>query len=35
MTIEVRDASLEASIQKQLHATGFRSVEEVLLRWAE
>lgn len=32
MTIEIRDASLEARIQKQLQATGSRSVEEVLLR---
>jgi hypothetical protein len=32
MTIEIRDASLEARIQNQLQATGSRSVEEVLLR---
>jgi hypothetical protein len=32
MTIEIRDASLEARIQKQLQATGSSSVEEVLLR---
>jgi hypothetical protein len=32
MTIEIRDASLEARIQKQLQATGSGSVEEVLLR---
>jgi hypothetical protein len=32
MTIEIRDASLEARIRKQLHATGSSSVEEVLLR---
>jgi hypothetical protein len=32
MTIEIRDASLEARIQKQLQATGSASVEEVLLR---
>jgi hypothetical protein len=32
MTIEIRDASLEARIKKQLQATGPRSVEEVLLR---
>jgi hypothetical protein len=32
MTIEIRDASLEARIQKQLQTTGSRSVEEVLLR---
>ena len=31
MTIEIRDASLEARIQKQLQATGSSSVEEVLL----
>jgi hypothetical protein len=28
MTIEIRDASLEARIQKQLQATGSSSVEE-------
>jgi len=32
MTIEIRDASLEATIRKQLQATGSASVEEVLLR---
>ena len=32
MTIEIRDASLEARIRKQLQATGSNSVEEVLLR---
>jgi len=32
MTIEIRDASLEARIQKQLQATGSSSVEEGLLR---
>jgi hypothetical protein len=32
MTIEIRDAALEARIQKQLQSTGSRSVEEVLLR---
>jgi hypothetical protein len=32
MTIEIRDASLEARIQKQLQATGSSSGEEVLLR---
>jgi hypothetical protein len=32
MTIEIRDASLEARIKKQLQATGSSSVEEVLLR---
>ncbi len=32
MTIGIRDASLEARIQKQLRATGSSSVEEVLLR---
>jgi hypothetical protein len=31
MTIEIRDPSLEARIQKQLQATGSASVEEVLL----
>jgi hypothetical protein len=31
MTIEIRDASLEARIQKQLQAAGSSSVEEVLL----
>jgi hypothetical protein len=32
MTTEIRDASLEARIRKQLQATGSSSVEEVLLR---
>jgi hypothetical protein len=32
MTLEIRAASLEARIQKQLQATGSSSVEEVLLR---
>jgi len=32
MTIEIRDPSLEARIQKQIQATGSGSVEEVLLR---
>jgi hypothetical protein len=32
MTIEIRDPSLEARIQKQLQVTGSASVEEVLLR---
>jgi hypothetical protein len=32
MTIEIRDASLEARLQKQVQATGSRSVAEVLLR---
>ena len=32
MTIEIRDPSWETRIQKQLQATGSRSVEEVLLR---
>jgi hypothetical protein len=35
MTIEIRDASLEARIRKQLQATGSSSVEEVLLRLLE
>ena len=35
MNIEIRDAALEARIQKQLQATGSRSVEEVLLRLLE
>jgi hypothetical protein len=30
MTIEIRDPSLEARLQKQLQSTGSRSVEEVL-----
>jgi len=32
MTIEIRDASLEARIRTQLQATGSSSVEEVPLR---
>lgn len=32
MTIEIRDASSEARIRKQLQATGSSSVKEVLLR---
>jgi hypothetical protein len=32
MTIEIRDASLEARIRKQLEATGSSTVDEVLLR---
>jgi hypothetical protein len=35
MNIEILDAALEARIQKQLQATGSRSVEEVLLRLFE
>ena len=35
MTIEIRDASLEARIQKQLQATGSSSVEKALLRLLE
>ncbi len=35
MTIEIRDANLEARIKKQLQATGSSSVEEVLLRLLE
>ena len=35
MNIEIRDACLEARIQKQLQATGCSSVEEVLLRLLE
>jgi len=31
MTIEIRDASLEARIRKQLQATGSSSLGEVLL----
>jgi hypothetical protein len=33
--IEIRDAALEARIQKQLQATGSGSVEEVLVRLLE
>jgi hypothetical protein len=32
VTIEIRDASLEARIRKQLQAIGSSSVDEVLLR---
>jgi hypothetical protein len=32
MNIEIRDASLEARIRKQLQATGSSSAEEELLR---
>jgi hypothetical protein len=35
MHIEIRDAALEARIQKQLQATGCASVEEVLVRLLE
>jgi len=35
VNIEIRDAALEARIQKPLQATGFGSVEEVLLRLLE
>ena len=35
MNIEIRNASLQARIQKQLEATGSASVEEVLLRLLE
>jgi hypothetical protein len=35
MNIEIRDAALEARIQKQLQATGSASVEEVVLRLLE
>jgi hypothetical protein len=35
MNIEIRDAALEARIQKQLRATGSASIEEVLLRLLE
>jgi hypothetical protein len=35
MNIEIRDASLEARLQKQLQATESGSVEEVLLRLLE
>jgi hypothetical protein len=35
MNIEIRDAALEARIQRQLQATGSASVEEVLLRLLE
>jgi hypothetical protein len=35
MTIQIRDAALEARLQKQLEATGSGSVEELLLRLLE
>lgn len=35
MNIEIRDAALEARIQKQLEATGSSSIEEVLTRLLE
>jgi len=35
MNIEIRDAALEARIQKQLQATGSATIEEVLLRLLE
>ena len=35
MNIEIRDARLEARIQRQLQATGSGSVEEVLVRLLE
>ncbi len=35
VSIEIRDAALEARIRKQLEATGSGSVEEVLLRMLE
>lgn len=35
MNIEIRDAALEARIQRQLQATGATSVKEVLLRLLE
>lgn len=35
MNIEIRDAGLQARIQKQLQATGSATVEEVLLRLLE
>src|SRR4029077_11879196 len=35
MNIEIRNASLQARIQKQLEATGSGSIEEVLLRLLE
>ncbi len=35
MNIEIRDATLQARIQKQLQVTGSSSVEEVLLRLLE
>jgi len=35
MTIEIRDAKLEARLKKQLQASGSSTVEEVLLRLLE
>jgi len=35
VNIEIRDAALQARIQKQLQATGSGSVEEMLLRLLE
>jgi hypothetical protein len=35
MNIEIRDAALEARIQRQLQATGSASIEEVLLHLIE
>ena len=35
MNIEIRDAALQARIQRQLQATGAARVEEVLLRLLE
>jgi hypothetical protein len=35
MNIEIRDAALQARIQKQLQATGSATIEEVLLRLLE
>ncbi len=35
MNIEIRDAALQARLQKQLRAAGSGSVEEVLLRLLE
>jgi hypothetical protein len=35
MTIQIRDAALEARLQKQLEATGSGSVEELLVRLLE
>ena len=35
MTIEIRDAKLEARLKKQLQATGSSTLEEVLLRLLE
>ena len=35
MNIEIRDAALEARIQRQLQATGSGSLQEVLLRLLE